>query len=120
MAPSIFEEVEIDDFQDDLVRPIVEQIFDLSKKEDDFSASKLIHLLEDQKAIEFISGLMTSNDFESANKETLKKDYINRIKNDRIKIQRKDLCFQIQQAEADGDQVRLEELKKKFNQLIKR
>ncbi|MDD3375651.1 MAG: DNA primase [Candidatus Omnitrophica bacterium] len=120
MIPSVLAEVEIDDFQDDQVRPIIEQIFDLSKTQKDFNVAKLVHFFDDQETTHFISGLMASSDFESADKEVLKKDYINRIKNDRVKTQRKDLCFQIQQAEADGDHQRLEELKRVFNQLMKR
>jgi len=119
MIPSVLEEVEIEDFQDDQVRPIIEHIFDLSKTQKDFNTASLIHFFNDQETVQFISGLMASSDFESADKEILKKDFINRIKGDRVKIQRKDLCFQIQQAETDGDHERLEELKQKFNQLIR-
>jgi len=119
MIPSVLEEVDIEDFQDDQVRPIIEHIFDLSKTQKDFNTASLVHFFNDQETIQFISGLMASSDFESADKEILKKDFINRIKGDRVKIQRKDLCFQIQQAETDGDHERLEDLKQKFNQLIR-
>jgi hypothetical protein len=52
-------------------------------------------------------------------KELLRRDYVNRIKTDRLKLERKNLCFEIQKAESEGDQKRLSELTQKFNLLMK-
>ncbi|MDP8265436.1 MAG: DNA primase [Candidatus Aceula meridiana] len=116
---SIQEEVKISDFQDDQVRPIVEQIFDLSNEKEIVNASKLIQYFHDQETVSFLSELMASPQPVAEDKDVLRKDYIHRIKSDRQKLERRTLRDAIEAAEAKGDETKLNELKEKFNQLIK-
>jgi DNA primase len=114
------QEIAISDFQDERVKPVVQQIFDLSARQESLSVSKSIHSFQDQETLHFLSELMAVSHPVEGDKEILRKDYVNRIKDDRRKFERKDLCFQIQQAEAQGQEEKLNELKERFNQLIKR
>jgi len=119
MISSIQKEVKISDFQDDKVRPIVEQLFGLSKEKEDLEASKLIQYFHDQETLSFLSELMATPQPLTEDKDVLRRDYVNRIKNDKQRVERKNLRDAIEAAEAKGDEEALNELKEKFNQLIK-
>jgi len=119
MIPLVQEEVNLDDFQDTQVRSVVEYVFDCSKKEKSVNISHLIQCFKDQETLQFLSELMAANEIVVEDKDSLRQDYINRMKGDRVKIERKNLCYEIQKAESEGNQERLEELKQKFHQLMK-
>jgi DNA primase len=119
MIPLVEEEVTLDDFQDTQVRSLVEYMFDLSKKEKIMNISHLVQCFKDQETLQFLSELTAPGEIVTEDKDSLRKDYVNRIKGDRVKIERKNLCYEIQKAESEGNQERLEELKQKFHQLMK-
>ena len=119
MAAQIQNDVKLEDFQDDQVRSVMEHIFHLSKSEKTINVAHLVQYFKDEETLQFLSELTAASDLVISDKESLRRDYVNRIKNDRLKSQRKDLCYEIQKAESEGDHERLEELKQKFNQLIK-
>jgi hypothetical protein len=56
----------------------------------------------------------------TADRERLRQDYIDRIKRDRIRNERQQLARQIRLAEIQENHEQLDDLKQKFNQLIKR
>ncbi len=118
-AVHIQDEVTLEDFQDEQVRSVMAQIFHLSQHEKTISVAHLVQYFKDDETLRFLSELAAASHLIAGDKESLKRDYINRIKLDRLKSQRKNLCDEIQQAERVGDHQRLEELKQKFNQLIK-
>ena len=74
---------------------------------------------EDQKILQTLSQLMASEEIFMGDKEKIHRDFIQRIKQDRLRLARQDLRSQIKEAEVSGDQNRLEELTKIFNQSIK-
>lgn len=119
MIPFVQEEVRLDDFQDVQVRSVVEYMFDCAKKEKVVSIAHLVQCFNDQETLQFLSELMASNEIVAEDKDLLCQDYVKRIKGDRLKVMRKNLCYEIQKAESEGDQERLEELKQKFHQLMK-
>ncbi|MCX5680826.1 MAG: hypothetical protein NT079_00805, partial [Candidatus Omnitrophica bacterium] len=73
----------------------------------------------DEETLQFLSELVAAGEIIAEDKELLRRDYVNRIKSDRVKLERKNLCFEIQKAESEGNQEHLDELKQKFNQLMK-
>jgi DNA primase len=119
MIPMVQEEVRLDDFQDSQVRSVVEYMFDLCKKEKIVNINHLVQCFKDQETLQFLSELAASGEMVVEDKDGLRQDYINRIKGDRLKLERKNLCYEIQKAELEKDHARLEELKQKFHQLMK-
>ncbi len=119
MIPLVEEEVRLDDFQDHQVRSVVEYMFDLSKKEKIVNIAHLVECFKDQETLQFLSELASSGEMVVEDKDSLRRDYVNRIKGDRLKMERKNLCYEIQKAELEKNYERLEELKQKFHQLMK-
>ncbi len=120
MIQEAHREIDVSEFQDHHVRPVVEQIFGLVGQTQQMNVSQLVHYFKDQEIVAFLSELMAAPFPLEGDKDLLRKDYIQRIKNDRVRAERKQLCLEIQQAEAQGQEEMLTELKKRFNQLIKR
>ena len=55
----------------------------------------------------------------SGDNEKVYQDCVKRIKNDKIRLKRKELVEKIRESERKGDQHALEQLKEEFNTLIK-
>ncbi|VAW18313.1 hypothetical protein MNBD_BACTEROID05-434, partial [hydrothermal vent metagenome] len=111
-------EVELSDFQDTRVRDVISKIFELFENGKEVTSSSVINSFKDTSIQRMISELMARNiDFE-VDKEKMHRDYMSRIKEDRIKMQRQELLVQMQIAEDASDRFRLEELKEEFFQLI--
>lgn len=119
IIPLVESDVALEDFQDVQVRSVVQYVFDLFKKGEGINIPRLVQCFNDQETLRFLSELMTAGELIVQDKELLRQGYVNRIKNDRLKFERKNLCYEIQKAESEGNQKYLDELKKKFNQLIK-
>ena len=119
LVPHTRNEVDLNDFRDDHIRNIMGKIFELSDKGTEVSFQNLINCFKDPLILQKISQLMVSDEFPSADKIKMHKDCINRLKLERVKSQRKGLVDQIRRAEISGDLHRVDELKEKFNQLIK-
>jgi uncharacterized protein YpiB (UPF0302 family) len=75
---------------------------------------------QDEAILQLITRLLSEEEKVLGDKEKMHRDVINRIKDDRHKRMRQELLQQIQEAEQNGDEGRLEDLKARFNQLIKR
>ena len=66
-----------------------------------------------------ISSLAADDEAIVGDKTRMHKDCIQRIKKDRLKMNRQDLLKKIKQAEAMGEHEKLNELKQEFIKLIK-
>ena len=115
----IKEEVDPSDFQDERIRLVINQLFDWASQGKDLKAANVMSLFQDEGILQMISQLMTADDLIMVDKEKIYRDCVNRMKHEQVRSVRKDLLLQIRQAEVSGDQNRLDELKTKFNQLIK-
>ncbi len=107
-----------DDFEDENIRSVINRIFDFSEQGKAVDLPSLINSFADEKIQAMLSGLMTDEVPLSADKKKMHRDYINRIKNDRLRSARQDLGAAIRVAEAAGDVHQLNELKEKFNRSI--
>ena len=114
------DELDLNDFQDGHIRLIMQKIFELFDKGMEVNFQNLTGCFKDPQILQNISQLMVVDDFPAADKIKIHRDCINRLKQERIKSQRKGLVDQIKLAENSGDHNRVDELKEKFNQLIKR
>jgi DNA primase len=119
IIPLVESDIILEDFQDVQVRSVVEYVFGLSKKGEGINIPRLVQCFNDQETLRFLSELMTAGELIVQDKELLRQGYVNRIKSDRVKFERKNLCYEIQRAESEGNQKYLDELKEKFNQLMK-
>ncbi|MCK5347348.1 MAG: toprim domain-containing protein, partial [Candidatus Heimdallarchaeota archaeon] len=113
------ETVDIADFHSDFVREIVAKIYELSDQGKETSLSALISSFDDQRFIKLISGLMASENSLIGDKRRIHQDCIKRLKKDSVKNKKKKIRGQMEIANREGNQLRLEELAKEFNQLIK-
>jgi len=113
-------EVTPEDFQDENVKKIVAHIFHLFDHGQEISVQSVMKCFYEEQMVAFIAELMAATDVLMGDREKICRDCVLRIKQDRLKFLRQDLQHQIKEAEYLKDHTRLEELKEKFNQLIKR
>jgi len=112
-------ELELSDFLDEKIKAVISRVFEMSDQGVHVTASHLMHSFEDNQILQMLSQLMISDNSFVADKEKLRRDYIDRIKKDRLKFERQELSHQIRLAEVSGDHHTLEDLKHRFNQLLK-
>jgi len=112
-------ELDVSDFRDQKIKAVVARVFELLDQGMSVTASQLMHSFDDTQILKMLSQLMLSDHSFIVDKEKLRRDYIDRIKKDRLKLQRQELSTQIRLAEVSGDHNRLEDLKHRFNQLLK-
>ncbi len=111
--------ITVDDFNDERIRLIITSAFEYSEDGKDFSVSALMHSFADEHMSRLVSEILAVEIPESVDRQKMYRDCVNRIKTDRVKLMRQNLSRQIQEAESSGDNNRLEELKHKFNLLLK-
>lgn len=111
-------EISINDFQDVKVRQIMSQLYDLFDKGESLSGTNLLSQFESGDLQNIISQLLADSPKEG-DVARMHRDFVNRMKKDKVKSQTKVLLDRIREAEHSGDQKELEELKKAFNELIK-
>lgn len=119
LIQSIQNDVSVEDFQDSKIRSIISRLFDLFSQGKIINSLELINSLDDQETVRYITRLVTEEQVIVGDKEKIYRDYINRLKNDRVKVYRKELLEKIKAAEDAGDYNKLEILKQQFNQSIK-
>ncbi len=117
---SLEQDIQISDFRDETVRGIISQMMELTRQGQAIKASTFINSLNDQRILQMVSELLTSDENMLADRDKVYRDCISRIKDHRLKLMRRDLSHQIKLAETSGDESKLEELRQKFNQSIKR
>lgn len=113
------EEVVPSDFQDERIRTAVSRIYEWFEQGRRIETSSLINSFEDASVQQIIAGVMAEEDI-LGDRQKIYRDCIGRMKHDKLRIQRRRLMQQIQEAEAAGDAARVGELMRQFNQHISR
>ncbi|MBF0385977.1 MAG: DNA primase [Candidatus Omnitrophica bacterium] len=108
-----------DDFEDERIRSIIKKMFELSGEGKKVELRNLLKDFSDQNTQNLISMLLADENKLIGDKEKLYKDYIARIKQDRLKLKRKALLLEIRDAETNNDSEKINTLKEEFNQIIK-
>lgn len=111
--------LELSDIQDEDIRTIISRIFELSENCEQVNVSQIINSFKDQAIQQLIAGYVAQSDEIPGDREKMHREIMGRIKQDRLKIKRTALMQQIQKAEHSGDNNKLDQLKKEFNDLIK-
>lgn len=114
------EHVTLSDFQDGEVKSVMMHMFDLTQDGQELSVQTLMSRIEDQGTVRMLSELAAAEHPVIINKEKMLQDYIKSLKKNRLKRQLKDLGQQIKLAEDSGDQIKLDEYRQRYNQLLKR
>ncbi len=117
--PSTRSEIKVSDFQNEYIRQIVEKIFELFDQGQEPNLQRLMSYWNDQKILQIVTKIMASEDSLVGDKKRIFRDCIQRLKQDRLKAQRRNLLNQMNEATSTGDHKRLEDLIQQFNQLIK-
>lgn len=117
--PFVRSELELSDFHDEKIKAVVSRVFEMSQQGLSMNTAHLMHYFDDMRISEMLSHLVMTDHWFAVDQEKLRRDYIDRIKRDRLKFKRQELSHQIRLAEISGDHQRLEDLKHRFNQLLK-
>lgn len=117
--PMTRDEVDLTDFYDEKVRTVIEKVFELFAQGQEINAATLMGCFHEKEITQMLSGLSASDDEVFEDKTRIHRDFIERIKQDRMKLKRQDLHRQIRLAEEAGDMTRLNELTEQFNRLVK-
>ncbi len=107
------------DFTEGLVRDIVQKIWQMTQENLEWETSRLLSQFPQEAAQSFIAKLLTDANARIKEPQRLFHDCIGRIHKERLKIQKKELMDKIKEAENCGDAVTVEELRAKFQELIK-
>ena len=117
----IKENLEPADFQDERASRIVSIIFDLDSQGKTIGAQHLMNYLEDEDILQIVSeSVFLLEDASKEHKEKVVHDCINRLKNEKTRLRRVHLHDQIKDAQAEGDEKRINELVEEFHDLIKK
>lgn len=116
--PKVRQDLTLEDFQDTKIRVAITRIFDFFENGKRVDAVNLINSFEDAAVSQMLTGIVTEEEI-AGDREKMYQDYINRIKHDQLKVRRKKLLQQIQEAELAGNFARASELSQQFNQFIK-
>jgi len=111
--------VMLTDFQDEQIRNVISKLYELFEKGENINVGKLMNSFEDQATQEMLSELMAEDQIAVKDKEKMHRDFVNRLKQDTLKLKRQELLVEIQEAEHSGNLEKLDQLKEIFNQLIK-
>jgi len=120
LIPPTKDEIRLEYFQDEHIRMIVAKVFDLFDRGQTVTVSNLMNCFEDSVILERLSGLMAWDDLIVVDKWKMHRDCLTRLKDDYFKLARQNLRQEIERAESARDHNRLDELKNRFNQLLKR
>jgi DNA primase len=118
-VPLTHREIAIDDFSNNCAREIVEKIFALFEAGRELTVPAVMGCFDDPNMLRVISQLMASMEHLAGDKKRIHGDCVRRIKKERDRFQRRSLLQEMGAAERSGDQQRLDELKQRFNQLVK-
>lgn len=107
------------DFEDERACRIVSIMFELVRQGRSIKPNHLINYLEDEELIsEVICESELLPQMPEENKENIIEDCIRRIKSKNLRLKKQNLHEQIKQAQAQGDQARLQKLLEEFHCLI--
>jgi len=113
------EVVSLSDFQNQYVRKVVEKMFEISDKGGEPTLPVLMSSIEDQHTLQMITALAASEEMVVIDKHRVHRDCINRLRQERLRLQRKQLLRQMELARGANDHKKLDELTREFNELIK-
>lgn len=113
-------EVGPEDFQDRSLRDIVKKIYELFERGQIVTAAALISCFEEEEAVQTIALTVAGEQDLPGDKHKIHRDCLNRIRQDRLRVHRRILLDQMEEARRLGNDKRLDELTQQFNQLIKR
>ena len=114
------QEIDPEDFRDERIRHVVMHLFQLTQEGKAVNVSNLTSCLADEQTSRMLSQLMASEDILlEQSREKMCRDFIHRIKTDKVRLERQDISRQIRLAEAEGDHEKVNVLKERFNQLVK-
>ncbi len=117
--PQFQKDVPLDDLKDQEIRDVISKIYDVYTKEKIINVPRFVHTLPEKRSQELVCELMQEGQIISGDNEKVYQDCVKRIKNDKIRLKRKELVEKIRESERKGDQHALEQLKEEFNTLIK-
>ena len=113
------EEVGLNDFHDVKIRQGIAKIYELFEQGKTVNSLHLINSFEDESMQHMITELMTEDEGIESDKKKMHRDYIGRIKNDRLKLRSQAIRQEICEAEGSGDQSKLNDLMIELHQLVK-
>lgn len=113
------EELEISDLKNEQTRRIMERLFEAAKT-GPVSPEAVSRYFTDEEDLNLVSGLLAAEELTAKDKERIWQGCIKRIRDRRQKLRSQQIQQAITEAETSGDHKKLEELKRQFNELIKR
>ena len=107
------------DFSVGIMRGIIEVIWQLSQEHQEWSVNDLLMRMEDVSIHNLLTKLSNQEDAKFGQTQQVFEDCIGCIQKERLKKQKQVLMNQIKEAETRGDGEGIEELRAKFQELIK-
>jgi len=111
--------VGLSDFQDGEICKVISKIYELFDQGKEITVGSLINSFNDEATQRMIAGLAIDDRDIAGDKEKMHRDYLSRIKNNKLKVKMKSLQEQIRMAEGSGDQEQLECFIKEYHLLLK-
>lgn len=107
------------DFAEEKLSKIVAFIYDFFEKKKELKPCMLMHYLDDEDAINIIAQLASLDIHNCQNKEKLIEDCVHRMKRDKVLRKCHELQKEIQRAQSEGREKKLQDLLLEYNLLIK-
>ena len=111
--------IDLSDFTEGLARDIVERIWQMDQEKSEWTTTQFLSQLSSEAAQSFIAKLLTDVNARIKEPQRLFHDCIGRMHKERLKIQKKELMDKIKEAEDCADTQAVEELRAKFQEIIK-
>ncbi|MBF0489627.1 MAG: DNA primase [Candidatus Omnitrophica bacterium] len=111
--------VELTDFTEGFTRDLVATIWQMTQENLEWKTSDLLASLSSEVAQSFISRLLNDAGSRTSEAPRLFQDCIGRIHKDRLKIHKQELMEKLKEAERRGDTSVVEELRARFQEILK-
>ncbi len=115
---AVKEEVHIEDFRDEAIRRIVEEIYNFVEEGRKINVNALMSRFGEPEIVQLLAQLVSS-DVVIENVEKAQRDYIKRMIKDRLAWQKKSLEKELKEAQRLGDDKKVFELLGKINEIIR-
>ena len=102
----------------DHVKTVMMKMMDIYERGENVDAMAVISMIEDQKIHEIVSILMFEEDWLNSDKDKIFSDLVQRFRMNHAKHSRQELIHAMREAEQEGDNEKLENLKHQFNQSL--
>ncbi|MEI7998082.1 MAG: DNA primase, partial [Candidatus Omnitrophota bacterium] len=107
------------DFSEGLMREIIEVLWQISQEHQEWSVNDILVRIKDETAHNLLTKLMNQENVQAGQAQQVFSDCVGRIQKERLKKQKQELMNQIKEAEARGEASTIQELRAKFQDLIK-